>query len=244
VDAQGQEPPREVAQVIKNGVLGYQHNHKYHEAVKRWQSHIFGTEQSVSLAFPPNCGSTFRFLLSAVPAFARIGDLRRGSGIRIDPAYEKWLTHTGFEISEPRLLFAARTVGGKPVGDEHPMRGLVANRPYDFALTTAALADRVKVAVVSPKADAQRFHSFLSEIIRPQSEPKGGQEYVINFPGFQSAFGLPVHLPPQPFAPGWATCPEPALRTNDYTTAVELAPLMGLSRCLAFSRTRPGRTPR
>lgn len=223
VDQAGVEAPREIAQVLKNAALGYQHNDKYYAAVKSWQEHIFGKGQSLTLAYPPNCGSTFRFILTGVPAFARIGDLRRGRGIAIDPKIEKWLTHSGFELTEPRLLFAPTTAGAKPVGDEHPMRGIVQNRPFDFALTSTALADRVKVGVVCPKPEAHRCHSFLAEIVRPHPEPKGGQEYIIDFPGFQSAFRVPLHLPAQPLAPGWATAPEPPGDKEDYPAAVQLA---------------------
>jgi hypothetical protein len=223
VDPSGQEASRESAKAVKNAVLGYQHNDKYHEAMKRWQKHIFGESQSVTLAYPPNSGSSLRFLLSAAPAFAKIGDLRRGRGIVLSEKFDGCISQTGFELDEPKLLFASTTAGGKSVGDEHPMRGIVRNRPFDFALTRVALADNVKVGVVCTKTESQRFHSFLSEIVRPHAEPKGGQEYTLDFPGFQTAFGLPIHLPPQPYATGWGTCPEPKEETDDYGTAFGLA---------------------
>src|SRR5262249_11085878 len=138
------------------------------------------------------------------------------------PSYEKILKHEGFEPEEPLLLFAGDSTGGKPVRDEHPMRGIIRNGPYDFALTRVALADRVSVGVVCPKADARRFHDYLGQIVRPQAEPRGGQEYLLDFPGFQAAFRVPIHLPPHPLGSGWENCPDPASGRDNYATGIEL----------------------
>lgn len=222
-DPLGAEAPREVTKRIKIAVLGYQHNDKFSEAMRRWQDHLFPGPQSITHEYPPKCGSTFRFQLSHIPAFARIGDLQRRQAIQFDSKFEKHLTQSGFELPEPRLLFASGTPGAKSVHDPHPMRGIIQNRPYDFALTRLALADRVAVGVVCPKAEAKAFHDFLGRIFQPHPEPKGAQEYLLDFPGFQAAFRVPIHLPAQPFSAGWMTCPEPPAEMETPLRAVELA---------------------
>lgn len=119
------------------------------------------------------------------------------------------------------------------------MRGIIQNRPYDFALTSLALADRVAVGVVCPKAEARRLHDFLGRIVQPHPEPRGGQEYLLDFPGFQAAFRVPIHLPPQPFGSGWATCPEPPAGTDDHARAIELARQITVSIDAMISASPP-----
>lgn len=72
LDAQGKDVPHEIAGAVKLGILGWQHNKEFNQAVNKWRKLLFGDTVSV-FAFPEDEGSSFKFRIRRSPAFAQIG---------------------------------------------------------------------------------------------------------------------------------------------------------------------------
>jgi hypothetical protein len=140
------------------------------------------------------------------PAFGEIGAPGR-KAITISDRVKPLLTHKGFELGEPLLLFSNRGASNT-VKDTHPIRGMSQNRPYDFSLTQRGLAPSVRLGVVSPLQDAQALRAYLQSA-RDRHEPgKTERDYLLDFPGFEAAYGLPFEIP-EPGSAGWCTFQEP-----------------------------------
>ena len=221
VDGQGQLLPEEDVRSAKLSVLGYQHNNKFNNALNQWSNRLIDNLGTI-LEFPSNCGSTFRFKLFKCPLFSRIVDPSLQTGSRLQPGIEKNITQTGLQLSEPQLVFSGKTEAARYVHDIHPIRGILENRPYDFSLTRRGLADRVSVGVVCPAGEAQIFQGYLRGLLLSHQPKQKEQDYLLPFPGFQSAFGLPIHLP-QRGEHGWIDCQEPSPRLAEKEGTVELA---------------------
>lgn len=219
-DAKGQTAPLAATKVIRTEILGYQHNTPYNTDLEYWRKKFVA--DGVELEFPPNCGSTFRFRLDKAPLYARIGGEPSDRALALKPEIERTLTQVGFVRPEPQLVFASASKPGAEVRDPYPIRGIARNRPFDFALSRTGLADRVSVGVVCPQNESRKCGDFLTGLLRSFSDPRGGQEYLLDYPGFQSAFGLPLHLP-TPGGEGWAVCAEPPATGDDSKDGLELA---------------------
>ena len=219
LDDNGDSVPKELAEPIKLGILGWQHNKPFNLTMNKWRTKLFPQKRPRVFDYPHGCSSTFRFKVRHVPIFAEIG---KSGARRIAPpkTLKPLLIHTGIELDEPCLLFSNRN-GSSTVSDTHPIRGVVQNRPYDFPLTARGLQSAIKIAVVCPQKETTALASYLAN---SQSHHKPGAketDYLINYPGFQQAYGLPL-IVPRPGETGWLTCPEPR-NTNPRRAAVEIA---------------------
>lgn len=85
-------------------------------------------------------------------------------------------------LPEPALLFASRTT------DTHPLRGLIAGGPYSHDL---ALPTRVRLAYLAPQARMKRAESIAGEL-QGRAEVKDAPNYYYEYPGFETAFRIPV----------------------------------------------------
>ena len=207
-DNAGVEPPPEIANPIKLDILGYQHNKPFNKAVNSWRDTLFEREQTTVFAFPRNSGSTFRFRVRRSPIFATIGLPSGGRVLKLPERMQSLIKHRGVQIAEPPLVFSNKA-GTAPVKDTHPIRGILNNRPYDYPLTARGLSSSLRIGVVCPAAEAQGLHFYLQSIdktLRPSSTER---DYLLDYPGFQTAYGLPTELPAVNSA-GWVTCPEPS----------------------------------
>ena len=210
-DQTGVEPPWEISNPIKLEILGYQHNKPFNKAVNAWRKILFPNGQPTTVfAFPPNSGSTFKFRVRRSPIFASIGLPTGGGVLKVSQQVKNLIKHRGVQLVEPPLLFSNKN-GTAPVKDTHPVRGIVSNRPYDYPLTTRGLSSSLRIGVVCPAAEAQTLHAYLQTVNQTLTPSKAERDYLLDFPGFQSAFGLPVELA-SPGSPGWITCPEPSTR--------------------------------
>ena len=207
-DQTGDEPPREISNPIKLEILGYQHNKPFNKAVNDWRETLFPKGQPTVFAFPPNTGSTFKFRVRRSPIFASIGLPSGGSALKVSQQMRRLIKHRGVQLSEPSLLFSDKG-GTGPVKDTHPVRGILNNRPYDYPLTSRGLSPSLRIGIVCPAAEAQTLHAYLQSIHQTLSPNRTERDYLLDFPGFQTAYGLPVELA-SPGSPGWITCPEPS----------------------------------
>lgn len=213
-DNTGVEPPPEIANLIKLEILGYQHNKPFNQAVNGWRNTLFGREQVTVFAFPHNSDSTFKFRVRRSPIFASIGLPSGGQVLRLAESMQPLIKHRGVQIAEPQLVFSNKA-GTAAVKDTHPIRGILDNRPYDWPLTARGLSSSLRVGVVCPAAEAQALHSYLQSLDKTLEPSSSERDYLLDYPGFQTAYGLPVKLPSVDSA-GWVTCPEPSTHSPKY----------------------------
>lgn len=226
------EPAHEDAnRELKRQILSRQWNRDFNEALMRWRARLL-PKDALRVEFPPDSGSTFRFNLSNLPAFARLGGGNGSTPITLPPAVARSAFYDGMRLPEPDLLFAAKA-GDSFVRDPHPMRGLLENRPYDFSLTERGFAPTVRVGVIAPAPEAPRLATYLSRLHQPM-QPNSKEEYLLPYPGFAQTFGLPLDLP-QRGHDGWIDLPETFLSSTTEQGAATLGQLIrnGLDRLAA-----------
>ena len=225
-DQTGAEPPAEIANPIKLEILGYQHNKPFNKAVNSWRETLFLGAKTAVFAFPRNSGSAFKFRVRRSPIFASIGLPSGGRPPRVPQRMQPLIKHSGVQLPEPPLLFSNKA-GTAPVKDTHPIRGILNGRPYDYPLTSRGLSSSLRIGVVCPADEVQTLHSYLQSIHRTLKPNSTARDYLLDYPGFQTAYGLPVELPAPDLA-GWITCPEPATR-DPVQGALDAARLIGRS---------------
>ncbi len=220
------EASPEIANPIKHEILGYQHNREFNEAVNRWRQDLFPNTPEAVFEFPPNCGSAFKFRVRRSPAFGQIGLLSGGRSPNVPEKMKPLIKYEGMQLPEPPLAFSNKA-GTATTNDTHPIRGILNNRPYDFPLTSSGLSTSLRIGVVCPESESDTLHSYLQNINSTQQPQRTERDYLLDYPGFQTAYGLPVHLP-TPKSPGWAICPNPVAR-DPVRATLEVARLINSS---------------
>lgn len=208
LDDAGCDVSLEIANPVKLGILGYQHNKPFNQAVNKWRKLLLGSDKTISFEFPKNCGSTFKFTIRRSPAFGQIGLPRGQPCVNISDKIRPLVKHRGFELNEPQLVFSNKA-GNGTVKDAHPIRGILNNRPFDYPLTSLGLLSSLRIGVVCPKAETQILRAYLHKAQQSLQPTHSERDYLQDYPGFQQAFGLPLELP-DPGGSGWVTCPEPS----------------------------------
>lgn len=218
VDAKGDALAEENERLIKQRILGWQHNDKFNHEVDRWRKQLF---QSIDrLEYPPDSGSTFRFAVRRAPTYASVAVGGTGRGVSLRDEQRKHIRYKGTQLAEPKLVFCSKSLRGQ-VRDVHPMRGLLNNRPYDFALTETGLMNQIRVGVVCPKAESKRLSAWLQQVHSRHAPGRTENDYLLEHPGFEAAYGLPVDIPRIEDA-SWAVLPEPDTSCTAYEVAVNL----------------------
>jgi len=126
----GADVPVEVANPIKLGILGYQHNKPFNQAVNTWRELLLPKGKEAVFEFPRDCGSTFKFKIHRSPVFGKIGLPQGGASINTHGKLQPLLKQSGLQLPEPQLVFSNKA-GTGTVKSAHPIRGIVENRPYD-----------------------------------------------------------------------------------------------------------------
>ena len=208
VDLAGKLVPRAKANPVKMRILGWQHNKEFNDAVNFWRAKLLGspTPQNV-YEYPPDSGSSFRFLVRRTPAFAEICGGKQSRKVTLEPRFRSLIKHRGLQIDEPELVFSNRA-GTGAARDTHPVRGILNNRPFDFPLTMQGFGSEIRMGVICPKAETRILQSFLGNLARQIQPTKQEDDYLPPFPGFRNAFGLDLVVA-EPGSRGWITCPEP-----------------------------------
>jgi hypothetical protein len=218
--ASGVELPTDVVKQIKLTILGYQHNDKFNQAMARWRRLLFVVDHP-TFEFPPNCGSTFRFRITRAPIMAKIGVRDQKPPLFIKDKYQPAIKHSGMIVPEPSLLFSNK-MGTGYLKDSHPVRGITNNRPYDFALTQRHLVSALSLGVICPAAEAKLLHAYLHNLSQRQHPANTERDYLLDYAGFESVFGVPLNIP-QTGQAGWVTCTEPSTSLGVAAGALELA---------------------
>ena len=95
----------------------------------------------------------------------------------------------GLVVVDANLLFSSAN-GKVEVKNVNPLKGLVENRPWDFQVTTSGLSPAVEIAAICPPQDAGKLKRFLSRFQERSQPTKSERDYLQDFPGFSTAFGL------------------------------------------------------
>jgi len=74
------------------------------------------------------------------------------------------------------------------------MRGLVNNMPYDYEMNNKVYAPTIKLGIICPASGQRKFESFLDGLYKPHTT-RYNTDYVINYPGFHSVFGVGLDIP-------------------------------------------------
>ena len=221
----GSPVPPDVERTMKNKVLGWQHNAEFNQAIEDWRTALLTKNE---FEFPPNCGSAFKFTVQRKPEFARLTAAGNAQG-RIQEKILSGTTQGGVELPEPQLLFSDRQAS-RQVSDPHPVRGILKNRPFDYALTIRDLAPTIRVGVVCPAQESRRLHLYLQNLQKHIEPGESEKDYLPRFPGFQNAFGLPLELP-EPGNALWVTCPDVEPGTDQQRGASEIS--QKITSCLS-----------
>lgn len=201
----GGDLPDFVEKELKRQILSKQFNKEFNDELEYWRDRLF-PKGAEDLEYPPGSASTFKFSIRRTPAFVRIDTPRPRTVLQLPDKFLRLLQFEGMSLPEPRLQFASKDAANF-VSDVHPIRGLVSNRPFDFALTARGLDPDVRVGVVCPQQEAGNLAAFLAKLgQRVRANSKKG--YLLEYPGFAQAFGLPLVIP-QTIDRMWAVCPEP-----------------------------------
>lgn len=220
--------PKEIANPIKLRVLGYQHNKEFNDAVNFWRKSLLSSEAAqMKYEYPPDSASGFRYLIRKAPVFAEMYGGRDAPRIQVQPRLRVFLKQRGIEINEPTLMFSNRAANGTG-RDAHPVRGILANRPFDFSLTKQQLSSDIRLGIVCPKAESRQLQSYLQSASRSISPGKYEADYLPEYPGFSRAFGVDL-LVAEPNSNGWSICPEP---TGSDERAMTLEVARNINRCI------------
>lgn len=220
LDQNGAEVPHDVAGPVKLGILGYQHNKPFNIAMNKWRGLLFPKEKPSSFEFPSGAGSSFKFRVRRSPVFAQIGLPHGGRAASITQNLRPLIKYRGLELAEPALLFCDKRGTGTNT-DTHPVRGLAANRPFDYPLTLKGLVPSLRIGVICPRSEAPHVRAYLQKANQGHRPADPERDYLVDYPGFQQAYGLPIEIP-ELDAPGWAYCAEP-LSTGEHTGALSVA---------------------
>ncbi len=224
-DKLGNEAPEEVRFQIKMKIFGYQHNREFNDAMDYWRKCLFPQKDGGTVfEYPLDSGSGFKFKIKPVPSFAKIGSRVFQKPIKLPPKVVPYIEHTGVRLSEPMLLFSNKQ-GNQLVKDHHPIRGIVSNRPYDYSLTQRGLASDIRIGVICPEKEQRLFADYLNGILHTHSPSRSQSDYLLDFPGFATAFGVPIQIP-QPGGSCWLTCLEPNTNLSIEKGALELSRIL------------------
>jgi hypothetical protein len=216
--ATGEEVPEDVERNLKLGILGWQHNNKFNQALDSWRNLLFKNE---TFEFPIGCGSPFKIGVRRAPIMARITSPDRNRQIHVLDKFKPLITHSGIELKEPELIFSNKGGTGTS-SDPHPVRGIIQNRPFDFALTARHLASPIQIAVICPASESRRLNGYLQQLHQSIDPGRSEGDYLLRFDGFQNAFATQLRIP----APGdnlWLTCPEIDLNSDSQSGALQLS---------------------
>ena len=188
------EVPLETKQLINKNYSEKLYNDKYNEILDFWNRILFNN-QNLKFEYPPLSGTGFEFKISSGVAFSEINVLNNGFSPYHPRDYDKKQTlFKGVQFLEPQLLFK-NINSSNDFKDYHPMRGLVNNKPFDVNLNGNIYSNEINVAVVCGRKYSDKFYNFLSALNVKHSAGGINPDYLIDYPGFVSAFNIPINIP-------------------------------------------------
>lgn len=215
LDSNFMEATRDISDPIKIHILGYQHNKPFNEAMNKWRALLFPQRRPSCFECPPGVGSGFKFHVQHNPVFSQIGLPKGGPSLNITNNIRPLIKYRGVELHEPALVFCNKRGAGTTI-DIHPVRGLAANRPFDFPLTLKGFSPTLKIGVICPRTETPRMRGYLQQVNQLHRPSDTERDYLVDYQGFQQAYGLPIDIP-EPDTPGWSYCNEPSGESDTKT---------------------------
>lgn len=241
IDRNGKAIPRFTINKIKNAILGYQHNKEFNTALNKWRDLLLPESKdldskNVSYEFPPQSGIGFEFKIRRAPIF---GSYSSSKSFHFTPPTSviPLIKQKGFLLDEPDLLFSNKQSSGI-VKEGHPLVGLVNNRPYDFSLTTKGLMSSIRLGIIVPLKESLMLSNYLLQSQSSLQPGRTEQDYLIPYPGFSSAFGIPLEIPRQGDT-NWVNCPEIQEGQDRMNVSIELSRMLISSIESMIASSRP-----
>jgi NAD-dependent SIR2 family protein deacetylase len=181
-------------QQISKNWLEKVYNNKYDELLESWNTLLFNN-QRLKFECPINSGTGFEFQISNNTAFGEINVLDPNFNAYLSRNYNtKQTQFRGVQFLEPQLVFR-NAVSNMEFKDYHPMRGLVNNRPYDVNLNGVIFSNEINLSVICNSSYSNKFLKFLLGLQTKHSTENINPDYLIDYPGFLSAFNIPLNIP-------------------------------------------------
>jgi len=185
----------EIGKAYHEALLQGQPNVKFNNQIERWRSIFFPSGKNVIFEYPLNSGTGFKFSISANTMHVSLTKASGGYALRLPDTFDRRvILHSGIQYNEPYLEFVDKN-SGKIVTDFHPMRGLIKNRPYDFSLNGNVFDPEISLGIICPDQYKNVLYDFLDRLNKTQSAGAFNPDYLIDYPGFVNAYGIPLNVP-------------------------------------------------
>lgn len=178
-----------------------------HNYVDEWVKILIGND-AVKVFYPADGKDKFSFTCGSNSALIGVNSGSGNYKIELPASINpKRIIMNGVECRDPELTFF-NSQQNKMINDFHPMRGLLQNSPYDFALNDKVLKSSIKIGVLCPLNYSTYFYSFLNEL-NSRHTVNYNVDYVLPYPGFYSAFNVGLDIP-LATSPQWMAINAPA----------------------------------
>lgn len=175
-------------------IMGQKPNVGYADYLENFRKIVFPAGKAVLLEFPYQKASDFKFQLGYNPMHVAITNQEGGYNLTYPSSFDKRaIVHHGMQYREPLMQFYDR-ITGKVDTDFHPMRGLVKHGPYDFPLNGNLFPSEVNLGVICPIGYETSLFNFLNRLNRSQVKGSYNPDYLIDYPGFNAAYGVPLNV--------------------------------------------------
>ncbi len=183
--------PKEQRQEVSRQYFSKLWNKKYDETLKEWESIIF---KSNHLKFCiPKGNERFQFQISNNSSLSLLLGKDHDPAIIIPQQLSNRILFRGGIIPEPLLCFPSINAE-RDNFDWNQMRGLVRNKPTDY-WKDEKFSIGVSLSVIAPIEKSGRFASFISNLSRNLSPVKKDHDYLVDYPGFNSAYHTQLFIP-------------------------------------------------
>lgn len=216
--------PKEIKQNLNKTYIDKLYNKQYNDDLEFWEQILFNGKK-LKFEFPKDTGTGFEFSISNNSSFAEIMVADRNFKASHPQNYDRKLTlHYGVQLLEPLLIFT-HNHSLKQFKDFHPMRALVNHRPWDYSLNETIYTSNPSIGVICNKKYSEKFYKFLCGI-NQQHKTEYNLEYVVDYPGFSSAYNIPINIPVFDDADKWFDIEVDYTQGNIKDIALRLARLI------------------
>lgn len=189
-------------QQISKNILEKLYNDKYDKELQFWNSTLFGNKKLI-FEYPHSSGTGFEFQISSNTAFGEIDVLDNKYRSYEPQNYNiKQTQFRGVQFLEPQLIFK-NISSNNDFRDFHPMRGLINNRPYDVNLNGIIHSNEINLSVICGASYASELFDFLLGLNSKHPTQGINTDYLIDYPGFVSAYNIPINVPSPQDSSSW-----------------------------------------